>query len=67
MVADIEFDHAALARLVENAADAIVIVDGTGAIRFANAAVLDVFGYEEGWGLPSNADAKRVLDAMRSA
>ncbi len=46
MVADIEFDATALAQLVENSADAIVVVDHTGAIRFANAAVRDVFGYE---------------------
>ena len=36
----------ALAGLVHDSADAILVVDEHGRIRYANAAVLDVFGYE---------------------
>jgi len=40
-------DAVALAGLVEDSADAIVVVDEDGLIRYVNDAVLNVFGYEQ--------------------
>ncbi len=48
MATDIGLDVSSLAGLVEDSADAIVVVDGSGAIRYANESVRDVFGYEQG-------------------
>ena len=39
------------------------VLDG----HYGSRPLLDVFGYEDGWELPSEADAAAVLQAMRSA
>jgi len=39
------------------------VLDG----NYGSRPLLDVFGYEDGWELPSDADAAGVLQAMRSA
>ena len=46
MQSDDGLSAAALAGLVQDSTDAILVVDESGAIRYANEAVRDVFGYE---------------------
>ena len=40
--------------------DMVEILDG----RFGSATLLELFGYEEGWGFPSEADRREIMEVM---